>query len=151
MIFDTVANLERYRCIRGIDAIIGFLKANDPGSLTRDMVELEGPNLFVKVIRYQIRGEKPAIFETHNLYADLQVIVSGHEIMEYTGQENLVQTDEYNPSADVQFFHADCGISAMVVNSGMFALFMPGEAHRPGCPDGNAGDQVFKLVFKIRI
>jgi beta-galactosidase beta subunit len=39
----------------------------------------------------------------------------------------------------------------MVVNSGMFALFMPGEAHRPGCPDGNAGEQVFKLVFKIRI
>lgn len=151
MIVDTIENLKQYRCIRGIGRVMDFLSANNPASIKEAQVAIDGEDLFVKVIRYPLKAEKPEFFETHNNYADLQFIVEGHEIMEYAVQENLEEAGGYNAASDVQFFRAERAISGFVVKSDMFALFLPKEAHRPGCPDGNSGEQVFKLVFKIRI
>ena len=89
MIVDTVQNLKQYRGIRGIERVMDFLNTNDPASIQKDQVSIDGEDLFVKLIRYPLKAEKPDFFETHNNYADLQFIVEGHEVMEYAGRENL--------------------------------------------------------------
>jgi biofilm protein TabA len=149
MIRDRIDNLDLYD-IPFKDKIIQFLHSHDPKLIPDGEHEIDGRNLFVRVMS-TLKGLDENIFETHRIYADLQYVVLGEELMQIVPSDQLVPNIAYNSEGDYQFFTASKFISDLVFRNGDFAVFFPGEAHRPSNPYQNFSGPYKKLVFKIKI
>ncbi len=150
MIHDNIINLSRYH-VPMAEQILGFLKNNKALELDLPEIEIAGRDLFVRPASYQTRPVEDGRFEAHAAYVDLQYVVRGAEIMQTAPADALVVQKEYDPNNDIGFFTAGRDITSVVVRAGEFAVFFPGEAHRPMCQRGRGPEQVKKLVFKIRL
>jgi biofilm protein TabA len=150
MIFDRIEDLSRH-ALPQTAAVLAFLKANDPVDLPVGEIEIRGRELFVRPSEYETKKPDEGKFEAHRVYADLQYVVKGMEIMQTAPADALEQLTEYDPKGDYQFFKATSRISSQLVRTGEFMVFLPGEAHRPCCSPQDTPIVVKKLVFKIRI
>ena len=150
MIFDETNNLHRY-AIPYADDVKKFLDRADLITLTQPEIELRGRDLFVRLMRYLPKPSDQNKFETHRCYADIQVIIQGREIMQVAPTAELQPSTDYDAANDYQFFNVNRNISDVIVNENSFAIFFPGEAHRPSCLVAEGDTQVFKLVFKVRM
>jgi YhcH/YjgK/YiaL family protein len=150
MIHDRIENLSRH-ALPQADAIVSFLRANDVLKIPVGEIEINGRELFVRPSEYETRKPEEGKFETHRVYADLQYVVKGEEIIETAPSDALLPLTEYDPKGDCQFFKASRSISSQLVRTGEFMVFFPGEAHRPCCSPHDTPVKVKKLVFKIRI
>ena len=150
MIVDKIEHLHRY-AVPKTDAILKFIADHDCAALPDGEMEIEGRQLFVRIMSYVPKPAAENRFETHRLYADVQYVVGVAEIMQTARTEDLTPLTEYDPKGDYHFFKAQGAISAFVVKAGEFAVFYPPQAHRPSCSyEGHQGP-VKKLVFKIKI
>jgi YhcH/YjgK/YiaL family protein len=148
VIIDSIQQLSRYDIPFQHD-IARFLKTADLSALSVPEHIIDGRSLFVRPMTYQTRDPAQGKFETHRLYMDLQYVVKGSEIMETAPADALEPLTEYDPEGDYHFFTAKKDISRAVVRAGEFAVFFPGEAHRPCCSPADGVTDVSKLVFKI--
>jgi biofilm protein TabA len=151
MIFDQVGHLNRYTQIPFIKDVVEFLSRSALMDLTQPEIPIRGRDVFVRVIRYHAKPAEQIRFESHRVYADIQVLVKGKEIMQSTRPQDLKPTTEYDQNTDCQFFGAERNISDLVVNAGEFVFFAPGEPHRPSCRCPDYDGENLKLVFKIKM
>jgi biofilm protein TabA len=150
MIFDNFNYVKRYS-IPQLDKILKFVSNNNCLILPNEQIDIDGKNLFVRVMEYQPKLAAQNKFETHQIYADLQYVVSGIELMQVAPERSLSSLGPYDAKGDFEFFKAQEALNDLVVNAGEFAVFYPGEAHRPSCLYKNTAEKVKKLVFKIKI
>ena len=150
MIFDTLHHLKKYS-IPQADKILKFLSENNCLALPNEQIDIHGKELFVRVMEYEPKPANDNNFETHQMYADLQYVVSGVELMQIVPAKFLTPLGDPDTTGDYQFFKAHESITDLVVNTGEFTVFYPGEAHRPGCLYENNKGKVKKLVFKIKL
>ena len=137
----------------------GLFRAGDPQVLfrwletCRDLehgaeVKLFGDKLFVRVVRRQTAPRGECRWETHREYADLQFILGGGEIIDWSPAKELVAEGTYDEAADVQFYaSAEAGVP-LPMGGGRFVFLFPCDAHRPMVADG-VNDHVHKVVAKI--
>jgi biofilm protein TabA len=149
MIFGSIQNLSGCEVPRKAE-ILEFLRVNDARTLPVGEIEINGRELFVRPSEYETKKPEEGKFETHRVYADLQYVVKGEEIMQTAPSDALEPVTEYDTKGDCQFFKASRYISSQLVQTGEFMVFFPGEAHRPCCSPHNMPAKVKKLVFKIR-
>lgn len=154
MIFDDFENAGRYPDIpylKEIREYLESLRSPDGGMNFPPGPEQEilGRNLLVRVGEYETGPADQKQFEAHTVYADLQLVVSGAEIMQVSLEKQPVPVTEYNEEADIRFFKDPEEISSALVSSGQFTVFFPGELHKPGCLANGIPAKVRKLVFKI--
>ncbi len=150
MIFDTINNLPTY-VIPQVDKILNFIAHNNCLLLPNEQIDIDGKELFVKVMEYVPKPASENKFETHMVHADLQYVVAGVELMQIVPKKALKPLGEYDKQADYEFYKADQLITDLVVEAGQFTVFYPGEAHKPSCLYQNNQNIVKKLVFKIRM
>lgn len=150
MIFDQWNNVGRYN-IPQLDKILKFVFGHDCLMLPNEQIDIDGKDLFVRVMEYQPKPASENNFETHKIYADLQYIVSGVELMQVVPSKMLTPVMEHDSKGDYQFFKAQDSISDLVVHAGEFTVFYPTEAHRPACLYKDCSAMIKKLVFKIKI
>ena len=150
MIYDRIENLKNYSVPKA-QAIMDFIAGNDCVNFPEGEHEIDGRNLFVRVMTYEPKPVEEGKFETHQVHADLQYIARGIELMQVTDPKNLTPTTDYAPKSDFRFYTATKGISDFVVQSGEFTVFYPGTPHRPSCLYKDNRSKVKKLVFKIRM
>ncbi|WP_418820127.1 YhcH/YjgK/YiaL family protein, partial [Phocaeicola sp.] len=86
------------------------------------------------------------IFAQHKDYIDIQIPLSGTEIMGYTAAQDCLPVDApYNAEKDITFFEG-LAEDYIAVKPGMFAIFFPQDGHAPGItPDG-----VKKIIVKVK-
>jgi len=150
MIHDNMLNFKLY-AVPKTQAILKFIAENDCAKLPDGEIEILGRHLFVRVMSYI---PKPAEnrFETHQIYADMQYVVSGAEIIQTARMKDLTSLTEYDETGDFQFYKVVSGArSDLVVETGEFAFFYPYQPHRPSCVYEGYERFVKKLVFKIKI
>ncbi len=150
MIFDHFNNLNRYH-IPLMEKIQKFVSENNCLILPNEQINIDDKNLFVRVMEYQPKPSTEKNFETHQIYMDLQYLVSGVELIQTAPSEVLKPVSDYDVKEDYQFFKAERDITNLIVHAGEFTVFYPGEAHRPGCIYHNYHSTIKKLVFKIKI
>lgn len=146
MVFDQIKNLHRYRnLVSGIELVERFLEKKPIRSLSEGRLDLEDDKLFLMVFKLKTKKLQGRL-ECHKRYADIH-IVNGQETVYFAARTNLKQTEKYNKEKDVEFYSGK-KLSSLILDSGKFAIFFPGEPHEPGCTiDGSRN--VKKLVFKI--
>jgi biofilm protein TabA len=132
-------------------AILKFIAGHDCARLDDGEIEIEGRQLFVRVMSYTPKPAAENRFETHRIYADVQYVVSGTELMQTANASDLTPLTDYDQKQDYQFFKASGPMTDLIVKAGEFAVFYPNQAHRPACLFEGYTGPVKKLVFKVKV
>ncbi len=150
MILDSIDQLGRYALPFKQD-ILNYLNSRDPLTVPDGEHEIKGRDLFVRVMSHIPKPTADNKLEAHRIHADLQFIAAGVEMMQTVPTDQLRPVTDYDAAGDFQFYTADGYANDFVLRTGQFAVFFPGEAHRPGCLYQDCRGPVKKLVFKIRM
>jgi biofilm protein TabA len=150
MICDSIDHLERYAVPKS-GAILKFILEHDCLHLPDGELEIEGRELFVRIMTYVPKPAAENTFEAHRRYADVQYLVSGAEVMQTARMKDLTPVSDYDPTGDYHFFKVFGAVSDVVVQEGEFAVFYPEQAHRPSCSYAGHKGPVKKLVFKVKV
>lgn len=146
MVVDKLENLEKYASLNPLFAkAIEYLKVTDLNTQELGKVKLQGDDLVINFSQTKPKTKEEAKLETHNQFIDIQIPLSGVEVMGYTVRTNLSET-EYDADKDISFYPG-LAESYISVKPGMFAIFFPQDAHAPGIsPDG-----VKKVIVKVLV
>ena len=147
MVVDTLNNLEKYVSLNPLfPKAIEFLKSTDLNALEVGKIELQGSDLVVNIAQTSPKTREQAKLETHDVFIDIQIPLSGTEVMGYTADKDCLPADaSYNAEKDITFFEG-LAEAYVPVKPGMFAIFFPQDGHAPGItPDG-----VKKVIVKVK-
>ena len=146
MIIDKVENIGKYAALgEHFRTAAEWLAGQDLSALIPGTIQVDGKRVFATLADNQLSREVPA-YEAHRCYADIQVIVDGKEKL-YLGTEG--KAGQLIPEKDF----CPCEVSAglpFILESGWFAIFLPGEMHAPGNPAGESS-VCRKMVIKVLI
>ena len=149
MIIDRLENSTKYEnAHKGFAESFAFLQKAVNENLPVGRYEIDGDNVFAFIQEYTSKLESS--FETHKNYIDIQFIVSGIEVMKATDISNLKETAPYNPERDVTFYEDYDKATVGVVEEGMYGIFFPWDAHKPGLAFDSNPDAVKKVVVKVK-
>ncbi|MGL5031485.1 MAG: YhcH/YjgK/YiaL family protein [Aeromonas sp.] len=108
--------------------------------------EIDGLNLFCLVSEDITEPACDRRGEFHQQYLDIQLLLRGEEWIG-VGPHDYVSDEADHPHPDLWFVD-DAQTSYLALQPGDFAIFWPGELHRPLCTL-NQPAQVKKLVVKV--
>lgn len=149
MIFDKVSSIEKYRGIsKNLDKAIDVIVSKEYLSKEIGKYEVDGKEVFYMIQDYNSKALEDCFFETHEKYADIQMVITGEEGIGYADLADLEVTTPFNPEKDVEKQKGPAEIM-LQMNSENFVFIFPGEAHMPGY-GLNGSAYVKKAVFKIK-
>jgi len=136
---------QHHAVLREAFAWIRALPADAPEGIT----ELRGRDMYVNVHGYATLPAAECRWESHRHTIDVQYCIRGGEMIDWLPAGSLAPRNDYVEAKDTEFWHPSAARpTQLVMTPGTFALFLPGELHRPKGYDGtNAA--VRKLVVKI--
>ena len=131
-----------------LDALTLALAAS-PQEKTPGRYELQGDNIFMNVITFTTQSPVEKKAELHEQYIDIQLLLNGEERILFGTAGTARQCEEFHHEDDYQLCSAIENEQAIILKPGMFAVFMPGEPHKPGCVVGEP-DEIKKVVVKVK-
>lgn len=148
MIFGHIDSLDKLALSVPVrNALIAAL-AKTPASLDCGRHELQGDEIFMNVMSFMTQPAAEKLAELHEVYADIQILLQGEEVIHYGLQGNAAEIQEYHTDDDYQLCQAITPQQTLNLRAGMFALFLPGEPHKPGCC-AQQPQQIKKVVIKV--
>jgi YhcH/YjgK/YiaL family protein len=147
MVLDKIENSGLYKSLHPrFDKAFEYIQKTDFSLLDDGKYEIEGENIFALVQEYNTKDAKDAKPEAHIKYIDIQYIHSGTELIGVATLKNqaIVVSD---PEKDITFFDGET--SLVKFETGMFAIFFPGDLHMPGILETQPA-KVKKVVIKVK-
>ena len=144
MIVDKLEAFGRYAGLgKHFETAAAFVKSHDLAQLPLGRTEVDGDNVFINV--FENVYDRPDMFwEAHNLYADVQIVLSGSERF---GWGRAFEYDA--PQGDLIVCSDVTGFD-FTLTSGQFVIFLPPEPHSPGNPAGD-DEPCRKAVIKVKV
>ena len=161
MIVDRIENSHLYAGLsKGLAKAFEILKDDKLTGRSDGRYELPCDDIYYIVQRYTTKPLKNGRLEAHRKYIDVQFIVTGRELLGCVpvapvrnkisnGIDNSEITEPYNPENDVVFYRVPDKISTVNLETGMFCVLFPQDAHIPGCQIDEPAE-VHKVVIKVR-
>ncbi|WP_345769150.1 N-acetylneuraminate anomerase [Citrobacter amalonaticus] len=112
-------------------------------------VELRGDDIFMNVMQFATQSASEKKAELHEQYIDIQLLLAGEERIHFGVADSARQCEEVHVEEDYQLCREIAGSQTITLQPGMFAVFMPGEPHKPGCSVGEP-KEIKKVVVKVR-
>lgn len=151
MIADSIQNSSLYPFGQAWKAAFDFLKTVKP-EMEDKKYFIQGDRLFAGVDSYRTKARGATKLETHRKYVDIQVLLSGTEVIEVFPKQGLTISEPYNPEKDAEFYQVPQEPRAQITLSpGQFIVFFPGDAHMPGLMTGSSPEPVKKVVIKVAV
>jgi len=136
--------------IKGLERAFEFLKRTDLAALPLGRTDIEGSDMFLTVSEAETRSPEQVRFEAHRRYIDIQLVVRGQESIGYAPVASLVTAEPYDTTKDIEFFSVPQESATLALRSGDFAVFAPGDGHRPSLHlDGPHVSR--KVVVKVSV
>ena len=149
MIFDDLINIKLYKGIHpNLDQAIDFLYEHRKDSFDLGRYDIDGDKVFLVVQENTLNKDENDRFEHHRRYADLHLLVEGHEFSSY-GSRILDEAIPFDEASDIGFVHCE-KFYPLHLGYHNFAVFFPGEPHQPNGYSGQE-EKVRKYLFKIAI
>ena len=136
-----------------IKKALDSLRMMDLEALAPGRYEIDGENMFLQVSQSLTQLKKEKRPEVHRKYIDVQYIISGRENIGFCiDRSGLEVIEDLLDSKDVLFYKEDDYAKEVMLPmaTGDYAIFFPGEVHRPGC-ELNGIVPVKKAVIKIKV
>ena len=129
---------------------IRFIKKALNEDLAVRRYEIQGDDIFARVMAYPLKDRDIARYEAHEKYVDIQASLIGAEGMECFFLVDQQPLGEYNIDKDVIFYNNQELFTARVdVYPGTFVVFFPHDVHKPQLKVDDMQD-VKKVVVKIK-
>ena len=150
MILDTLDHLKDYACIYpGIPAAADFLERCRKEQLPPGTYEIDGRNLYAMVIDYKPKEKDAPLYESHDLYLDIQCMILGSEYQWYAPRTALEVSVPYLPEKDITRYSFSGEGSRLLLAEGSFAIYAPQDGHLPGMKlDGV--EKCRRVVVKVK-
>lgn len=147
MIIDKLENIGKYVPLNPLfQQAVDFLRAHRLDLLDTGKTELQGKDLLVNVTLINPKTQEEARLETHRDFIDIQIPVSGVEVMGYTPAADCQPADApYNKEKDIAFYEG-AAASYLTVEPGMFVIFFPQDGHAPGITP----ETIKKVIIKVK-
>lgn len=148
MIVDTLDHIHLYRVpVDGLEEALAWL--GNPG-----LPELEpgryplGDSGAVAILAaaFTVPAEEEE-WEAHRRFADLQVVLSGEEVMGFSPLAGMIPKGVYSEEDDCVLLEGAGNF--MLVRAGGFVIFTPGDAHKAMLAISSGPGEVRKVVFKL--
>lgn len=148
MIFDTIANAERYATLNPLFPMaFEYIRNTDLNALAPGRYPIAGDALLVIIEHVQGRTREAAKLECHRKKIDIQLVLDGTDSMGWKPLADChAPLDEYSDERDIRFF-ADEPAAWIATPPGAFCIFFPEDAHAPLVSDG----PIRKAIFKVAV
>ncbi|WP_217595996.1 YhcH/YjgK/YiaL family protein [Cohnella sp. GbtcB17] len=134
----------------GLRRAMAFLRETDFRSMQTGRIELDGERMYALLSESVTRSPEEALGEAHGLYADVHYVLDGAERMGFApGADGTSVKQDLLKTEDVVLYDRLGQESCLYLSKGMYAIFLPGEIHRPGIYI-EAPASIRKVVVKIR-
>lgn len=132
-----------------IQRALAFVREQDFSGLEDGRYPIEGEKMFALVQSPLSQPWDTGLAEFHQRYTDLQLVLDGEEWIGYHPPLNEPKLEnDFLDERDIAFVLPPIKETRLILTSGMYAVFYPGELHRP-CRASEAGRLIKKLVIKI--
>ena len=150
MIFDNIANIEKYKGIyKNLDTVIDFIKSDKLKTLKSGKNLIEGDDVYANCnMEAKTVNEKDGIYEMHKKYLDLHIDIEGSEKILFTDYSKDKETNSYNEESDYVLLNGNKNTECLL-DKEHFAICMTEEPHMP-CVRTDK-DITSKVIFKIKI
>lgn len=146
MILGHIKDLLNYKSLFiEINIIVNFLNNNNLNNYSTGRYNLESGVFFI-LSEYETKEK--ALIENHQQYIDLQIILTGKEMVGYQRLE-LTDCNEYDSEKDISFYGEPAFFLPFIENH--FMIFHPFDGHAPGVDFDSNKEFVKKVVFKIPV
>lgn len=103
---------------------------------------------YLDVHTYKTAPAERCVWESHRNTVDLQYVIEGSELVDYAPVDTLGDPTSYAPEQDRLEYAADVHVSRLHLPAGRWAIFFPGDGHRPMIRT-EQHTSVLKAVVKI--
>ena len=117
--------------IQGLERAFEYLARTDLEALPLGRTDIEGDDVYVTISEAETRSPEVAKFEAHRRYIDIQLVVRGQEAIGVAPVASLVTAEAYDAAKDIEFFATPPESAVLALHPGEFAVFAPGDGHRP--------------------
>ncbi|ULL13526.1 DUF386 domain-containing protein [Paenibacillus sp. H1-7] len=151
MIFSDLGNWEREKAVypKAVNRGLEYIRSTDFSTLPLGKHEIEGDLMFALLQEASTRAWEEQRPESHRTYTDIQFLISGEEIIRVAPwSEDAKVSEEAFELKDIAFYEQVGKESELVLSPGSFAVFYPGDIHRPCCRVNDNGT-IKKVVIKI--
>ena len=149
MIFDTISHLPQYipsDVWKMLESFIVQLSSHTPDG----KFWIKEPDIFAQISSYQTKPHHEGRLEAHKKYVDLQILLSGSEIIDVTPLAELIPETDYDKENDIRFYKVSgVPVARLSMEPGGFALFFPQDAHCPQLTPHTGVSSVKKVVIKV--
>ena len=148
MILDQFANHPAYLTMHPRFArAFAWLASQDWASVADGKLPIDGEDLIAIIEGGTTAAAANKRFESHRRYLDIQYVISGGERMGWCPASAMEPGDQAGPDI---WFHPEPRVSQqLVVTPGQFAIFIPGEGHKPCCLLAGDPAPFRKCVMKV--
>lgn len=105
---------------------------------------------FYNVIEYDTTDEEDKTYESHRRYVDIQLLLSGEEIMQVTDVCSLDIKTTYDEDKDCVLYSPSGNASGIILRPGSVVILYPKDGHR-SMRFGNKTSRIKKIVGKVAI
>ena len=149
MIIDRLENLGHYQSVipffREISEFLGHTSLQE---LETGRIDLIPDRVYLLVQELDTEHESVRLWESHEEFLDIQILLSGEERFGYAPVDELDVEVPYDDIKDVTRYKKECEGLWFDLKPGMFCIFYPGEGHKPCCSTKEPF-HVKKAVFKV--
>jgi biofilm protein TabA len=132
-----------------IETALSYLRNTDFSQMEAGRYLLDGEHMFAIVQTPLTQAWESGKPEFHARYIDIQYLLEGEELIGYAiANDTQAKTHDQLAERDIAFVAPISHESVLRLSPGMFAIFYPGELHKP-CRAVNAPMLIKKVVVKI--
>lgn len=149
MIYTKIKNIERYLGqSASLDTAIRYLLSADLRTLVKGRNEVDGDQVFINRFDYQTMTPEQAIWEGHAQYADIHVLLSGHEKI---GVSNVDSLEVITRKPEEDFIGYEGPVETWFTMTAEDILIVyPEDVHMVKVMDGES-TLVEKACFKFKV
>lgn len=134
-----------------IASALDYLRHTDFSQMEPGRYPVDGDNVFAMVQDPMTQAWETGLPEFHARYIDIQYLLEGEETIGYSlANPALEKITDQLAERDIAFVAQQENETRLILTPGMFAIFFPGELHRP-CRASNAPMMIKKVVLKISV
>lgn len=147
---DSLANVGAYAKLgKYFGRAVAFLGRKDLRNLPNGRYELDGEDAFAMVQEATLKPWGTGRPEVHHEYFDIQVPLSGEEIIG-VGRFDSSVPGEFDEGKDIGFYDG-IAVEPLLLRPEEFVILYPNTcAHAPCCSEDAAGTPIRKIVIKVR-
>ncbi|MBS1663358.1 MAG: YhcH/YjgK/YiaL family protein [Bacteroidetes bacterium] len=150
MITSTLSQLHWYKVISpNFEKAINYVLTTDFSAMDLGKYPIDGEEVFAIVNEYTTKPPSECTAESHQDYADIQIIINGAERFGYVPLIDQPASTPYNPDKDYALYDLpEDSFNYITLPAGQFIIFFPSDIHLPELFQ-HQPDLVKKVVVKV--